>query len=139
MSENVASNVQILQAIIAWVAYMSLSSVPMLSNNYGVNLVTLFFIIPNFLLYAMKGDNFLAFMAIDQRFMLMTTIAATLFVVLASQATKEAKKNIENYGKTTKSTGKILALRVVSFLFGLLTAYILLKRDGMFANSVKSD
>ena len=135
MSENVASNVQILQAIIAWVAYMSLSSVPMLSNNYGVNLVTLFFIIPNFLLYSMKGDNLLAFMAIDQRFMLMTTIAATLFVVLASQATKEAKKNIENYGKTTKSTGSILALRIVSFLFGLLTAYIFLKRDGMFANS----
>jgi len=135
MSENVASNVQILQAIIAWVAYMSLSSVPMLSNNYGVNLVTLFFIIPNFLLYSMKGDNLLAFMAIDQRFMLMTTIAATLFVVLASQATKEAQKNIENYGKTTKSTGSILALRIVSFLFGLLTAYIFLKRDGMFANS----
>ena len=135
MSENVASNVQILQAIIAWVAYMSLSSVPMLSNNYGVNLITLFFIIPNFLLYSMKGDNLLAFMAIDQRFMLMTTIAATLFVVLASQATKEAQKNIENYGKTTKSTGSILALRIVSFLFGLLTAYILLKRDGMFANS----
>ena len=135
MSENVASNVQILQAIIAWVAYMTLSSVPMLSNNYGVNLVTLFFLIPNFLLYSMKGDNLLAFMAIDQRFMLMTTIAATLFVVLASQATKEAKKNIENYGKTTKSTGSILALRIVSFLFGLLTAYIFLKRDGMFANS----
>tara|TARA_R100000742_G_C4275042_1_gene95301 strand:+ start:804 stop:1214 length:411 start_codon:yes stop_codon:yes gene_type:complete len=135
MSENVASNVQILQAIIAWVAYMSLSSVPMLSNNYGVNLITLFFIIPNFLLYSMKGDNLLAFMAIDQRFMLMTTIAATLFVVLASQATKEAQKNIENYGKTTKSTGSILALRIVSFLFGLLTAYIFLKRDGMFANS----
>ena len=135
MPENVASNVQILQAIIAWVAYMTLSSVPMLSNNYGVNLVTLFFLIPNFLLYSMKGDNLLAFMAIDQRFMLMTTIAATLFVVLASQATKEAQKNIENYGKTTKSTGSILALRIVSFLFGLLTAYIFLKRDGMFANS----
>ena len=135
MSENVASNVQILQAIIAWVAYMTLSSVPMLSNNYGVNLVTLFFLIPNFLLYSMKGDNLLAFMAIDQRFMLMTTIAATLFIVLASQATREAQKNIENYGKTTKSTGSILALRIVSFLFGLLTAYIFLKRDGMFANS----
>ena len=134
MSENVASNVQILQAILAWVAYMTLSSVPMLSNNYGVNLITLFFIIPNFLLYSMKGDNFLA-LAIDQRFMLLTTIAATLFVVLASQATKEAQKNIENYGKTTKSTGSILALRVVSFLFGLLTAYILLKRKGMFENS----
>ena len=139
MSENVASNFQILQAIIAWVAYMSLSSVPMLSNNYWVNVVTLFFLIPNFLLYSMKGDNFLAFMAIDQRFMLLTTIAATLFVILASQATKEGQKNIENYGKTTKSTGKVLALRVVSFLFGLLTAYILLKRNGMFANSNKSD
>ena len=92
MSENVASNVQILQAIIAWVAYMSLSSVPMLSNNYWVNLVTLFFLIPNFLLYAMKGDNLLAFMAIDQRFMLLTTIAATLFVILASKSTKEAQK-----------------------------------------------
>ena len=139
MSENVASNVQILQAILAWVAYMSLSSVPMLSNNYWVNLITLFFIIPNFLLYSMKGDNFLAFMAIDQRFMLLTTIAATLFVILASKSTKEAQKNIENYGKTTKSTGSILALRVVSFLFGLLTAYILLKRKGMFENSTKSD
>ena len=135
MSENVASNFQILQAIIAWVAYMSLSSVPMLSNNYWVNVVTLFFLIPNFLLYAMKGENLLAFMAIDQRFMLLTTIAATLFVILASQATKEASKNIENYGKTTKSTGKVLALRVVSFLFGLLTAYILLRRKGMFENS----
>ena len=135
MSENVASNVQILQAILAWVAYMTLSSVPMLSNNYGVNLITLFFIIPNVMLYSMKGNNFLAFMAIDQRSMLLTTIAATLFVVLASQATKEAQKNIENYGKTTKSTGSILALRVVSFLFGLLTAYILLKRKGMFENS----
>ena len=114
---------------------MSLSSVPMLSNNYWVNVVTLFFLIPNFLLYSMKGDNFLAFMAIDQRFMLLTTIAATLFVILASKSTKEAQKNIENYGKTTKSTGSILALRVVSFLFGLLTAYILLRRKGMFENS----
>ena len=61
------------------------------------------------------------------------------FVILASKSTKEAQKNIENYGKTTKSTGSILALRVVSFLFGLLTAYILLKRKGMFENSTKSD
>jgi|TARA_R110001592_G_C13101656_1_gene744245 hypothetical protein len=136
MSGNVASSAQILQAIIAWVSYMSLSSVPMLSNNYGVNLVTLFFIIPNFLLYSMKGDNFLSYMAIDQRFMLLATIAATLFAALVTQASKGAIKNVENYGKTTKSTGSILALRVVSFLFGLLTAYILLKREGIFANSV---
>ena len=135
MSENVASSAQILQAIIAWVSYMSLSSVPMLSNNYGVNLVTLFFIIPNFLLYSMKGDNFLSYMAIDQRFMLLATIAATLFAALVTQASKGAIKNVENYGKTTKSTGSVLALRVVSFLFGLLTAYILLKREGIFANS----
>tara|TARA_B110000305_G_scaffold216176_1_gene254407 strand:+ start:744 stop:1154 length:411 start_codon:yes stop_codon:yes gene_type:complete len=136
MSGNVASSAQILQAIIAWVSYMSLSSVPMLSNNYGVNLVTLFFIIPNFLLYSMKGDNFLSYMAIDQRFMLLATIAATLFAALVTQASKGAIKNVENYGKTTKSTGSVLALRVVSFLFGLLTAYILLKREGIFANSV---
>ena len=136
MAGNVASSAQILQAIIAWVSYMSLSSVPMLSNNYGVNLVTLFFIIPNFLLYSMKGDNFLSYMAIDQRFMLLATIAATLFAALVTQASKGAIKNVENYGKTTKSTGSILALRVVSFLFGLLTAYILLKREGIFANSV---
>ncbi len=135
MSGNVASSAQILQAIIAWVSYMTLSSVPMLSNNYGVNLVTLFFIIPNFLLYSMKGDNFLSYMAIDQRFMLLATIAATLFAALVTRATKGAIKNMENYGKTTKSTGSILALRVVSFLFGLLTAYILLKREGIFANS----
>jgi len=114
---------------------MTLSSVPMLSNNYGVNLVTLFFIIPNFLLYSMKGDNFLSYMAIDQRFMLLATIAATLFAALVTQASKGAIKNVENYGKTTKSTGSVLALRVVSFLFGLLTAYILLKREGIFANS----
>jgi len=107
----------------------------MLSNNYGVNLVTLFFIIPNFLLYSMKGDNFLSYMAIDQRFMLLATIAATLFAALVTRATKGAIKNVENYGKTTKSTGSVLALRVVSFLFGLLTAYILLKREGIFANS----
>ena len=136
MSGNVASSAQILQAIIAWVSYMTLSSVPMLSNNYGVNLVTLFFIIPNFLLYSMKGDNFLSYMAIDQRFMLLATIAATLFAALVTQASKGAIKNVENYGKTTKSTGSVLALRVVSFLFGLLTAYILLKREGIFANSV---
>ena len=136
MSGNVASSAQILQAIIAWVSYMTLSSVPLLSNNYGVNLVTLFFIIPNFLLYSMKGDNFLSYMAIDQRFMLLATIAATLFAALVTQASKGAIKNVENYGKTTKSTGSILALRVVSFLFGLLTAYILLKREGIFANSV---
>jgi len=135
MSGNVASSAQILQAIIAWVSYMTLSSVPMLSNNYGVNLVTLFFIIPNFLLYSMKGDNFLSYMAIDQRFMLLATIAATLFAALVTQASKGAIKNVENYGKTTKSTGSVLALRVVSFLFGLLTAYILLKREGIFANS----
>ena len=135
MSGNVASSAQILQAIIAWVSYMTLSSVPMLSNNYGVNLVTLFFIIPNFLLYSMKGDNFLSYMAIYQRFMLLATIAATLFAALVTQASKGAIKNVENYGKTTKSTGSVLALRVVSFLFGLLTAYILLKREGIFANS----
>jgi hypothetical protein len=83
----------------------------------------------------MKGDNFLAYMAIDQRFMLVATISATLFAALVTRASKGAITNMENYGKTTKSTGSILALRVVSFLFGLLTAYILLQRKGIFANS----
>ena len=83
----------------------------------------------------MKGGNFFGVMRHRSKVHVISHYRGTLFAALVTQASKDTIKNLENYGKTTKSTGSVLALRVVSFLFGLLTAYILLKREGIFANS----
>ena len=112
------------------------SSAPLLLNNKWLNMFIIMVVTPLVITILPRGGNLIGRLAIDAPFLMMSTLLGMGMVAGVSQINKRFEKDFKDYGKTTKSTGSVLALRVVSFLFGLLTAYILLKREGIFANSV---
>jgi len=120
--------------ILLWNAVLTLSSVPLLSQDPWVNMTWITLILPNILGFMPRGGPLWGRMALDAPFMLLATAIAFITSFIASKIKASIKNDFKNYGKTTRSTGNVLALRAGGLLAGFLISYLILGEDSVYSH-----
>lgn len=129
-----ASTKDFVYMIILWNAILSLSALPLYTENPWVIIFLLTFLIPNILGYIPRGGEFWGRLALDVPFMLLATIVAWGFSAGLSQVSQDVENSFKNYGKTTRSTGTVIGVRAAGLLLGFITSYIVLGNNKMYSH-----
>jgi len=129
-----ASKKDLFLMILLWNAVLTLSSVPLLSQDPWVNMTWITLILPNILGFMPRGGPLCGRMALDAPFMLLATAIAFITSFIASKIKASIKNDFKNYGKTTRSTGNVLALRAGGLLAGFLISYLILGEDSVYSH-----
>ncbi|BCV07073.1 MAG: hypothetical protein Ct9H90mV1_0390 [Prasinovirus sp.] len=129
-----ASKKDLFLMILLWNAVLTLSSVPLLSQDPWVNMTWITLILPNILGFMPRGGPLWGRMALDAPFMLLATAIAFITSFIASKIKASIKNDFKNYGKTTRSTGNVLALRAGGLLAGFLISYLILGEDSVYSH-----
>ena len=109
-----ASKKDLFLMILLWNAVLTLSSVPLLSQDPWVNMTWITLILPNILGFMPRGGP--------------------LWGRMAPKIKASIKNDFKNYGKTTRSTGNVLALRAGGLLAGFLISYLILGEDSVYSH-----
>ena len=129
-----ASKKDLFLMILLWNAVLTLSSVPLLSQDPWVNMTWITLILPNVLGFMPRGGPLWGRMALDAPFMLLATAIAFITSLIASKIKASIKNDFKIYGKTTRSTVNVLALRAGGLLAGFLIAYLILGEDSVYSH-----
>ena len=129
-----ASKKDLFLMILLWNVVLTLSSVPLLSQDPWVNMTWITLILPNILGFMPRGGPLWGRMALDAPFMLLATAIAFITSFIASKIKASIKNDFKNYGKTTRSTGNVLALRAGGLLAGFLISYLILGEDSVYSH-----